>query len=95
MAQWQPAVRLSDEILASLKDPEVLKKMRALGFDPRPAGPEAFAALLRAEMTKVGNVVKGSRISAGIAGCCPLHIRACRARCDTGGGTTLPRIRPG
>jgi hypothetical protein len=45
MAQWQLAAHLSDEILASLKDPEVLKKMRALGFDQRPAGPEAFATL--------------------------------------------------
>lgn len=68
---WAPAglpkeiaTRLSDEILASLKDPEVLKKMRALGSDPRPTGPEAFAALQRAEMVKVGNVVKAARIAA-------------------------------
>lgn len=68
---WAPAglpkeiaTRLSDEILASLKDPEVLKKMRALGSDPRPTGPEGFAALQRAEMAKVGNVVKAARIVA-------------------------------
>ncbi|MES2415309.1 MAG: tripartite tricarboxylate transporter substrate binding protein [Pseudomonadota bacterium] len=68
---WAPAglpkdiaTRLSDEILASLKDPEVQKKMRSLGSDPRPTGPEAFAALQRAEMTKVGNVVKAARIVA-------------------------------
>ncbi len=68
---WAPAglpkeiqTRLSNEILASLKDPEVLKKMRGLGSDPRPTGPDAFAALQRAEMTKVGAVVKAAHIAA-------------------------------
>jgi tripartite-type tricarboxylate transporter receptor subunit TctC len=55
---------LSNEILASLKDTEVLKKMRGLGSDPRPTGPDAFAALQRAEMNKVGAVVKAANISA-------------------------------
>ena len=68
---WAPAgltkeiqTRLSNEILASLKDPEVLKKIRGLGSDPRPTGPDAFAALQRAEMTKVGAVVKAANIAA-------------------------------
>lgn len=62
---WAPAglpkdvaMRLSNEILASLKDPEVQKKMRALGSDPRPVPPEAFANLQRAELAKIGTVSK-------------------------------------
>jgi tripartite-type tricarboxylate transporter receptor subunit TctC len=68
---WAPAGlpkdiadRFSSEILASLKDPEIQKKMRGLGSDPKPVGPEGLAAMQRAELTKIDTVVKAARITA-------------------------------
>lgn len=68
---WAPAGlpkdiadRLTSEIQTSLKDPEVQKKMRGLGSDPKPVGPEGLAAMQRAELTKIDTVVKAARITA-------------------------------
>lgn len=68
---WAPAglpkdiaARISSEILASLKDPEVVRKLHGLGTDPRPVGAEGLAELQRSELSKIGKVVKAAQIVA-------------------------------
>lgn len=68
---WAPAglpkdvaARLSGAILTAMKDPDILQKLRALGSDPRPAGPEGLAAMQRTELSKIGAVVKKAQIAA-------------------------------
>lgn len=68
---WAPAglpreiaTRLSNEIVASQRDPEMQRKMHALGSDPRPRDQDGLAALQREEMVKIGAVVKAARIAA-------------------------------
>lgn len=57
-------VRLRSTLLKIVNDPAVKDKIRGVGFDPRPGDAEALSALHRAEMTKVGNVVKAAGIKA-------------------------------
>ncbi|MDP1691926.1 MAG: tripartite tricarboxylate transporter substrate binding protein [Burkholderiaceae bacterium] len=56
--------RLRGAFLKIVQDPVIGDKIRAIGFDPRPGDSEALSALHRAEMTKVGNVVKAAGIKA-------------------------------
>jgi tripartite-type tricarboxylate transporter receptor subunit TctC len=55
-----PAViaRLNREINAVLKEPEVVQKMQAQGFDLIGGSPEDFGALIRGEATKWAPVIK-------------------------------------
>lgn len=56
--------RLRSTLVKVVNDPTVIEKTRAVGFDPRPGDAEALSALHRAEMTKIGNVVKAAGIKA-------------------------------
>jgi len=51
------------EIMAVLVQPEVVQRFEQLGFLAQTAGPEEFAAFNRAEITKLGNVIKAGRIT--------------------------------
>jgi tripartite-type tricarboxylate transporter receptor subunit TctC len=67
---WAPAktpkpivTRLSDELVAVLKDPEVRKKLAAYGLNVAEAtGPTALAAAQRLEIQKLEKLVKFARI---------------------------------
>jgi tripartite-type tricarboxylate transporter receptor subunit TctC len=51
--------RVNHEMDASLKDPEVVKRLAALGFYTEGAGtPEALGEFIRAELAKWGGIVK-------------------------------------
>ena len=54
--------RLDREIQTVLAQPEAARRIQANGFDPMIGGPEALAALLRAEMTRAVKVVKDAGI---------------------------------
>ncbi|MES3013841.1 MAG: tripartite tricarboxylate transporter substrate binding protein [Pseudomonadota bacterium] len=56
------AGRLGRELLAILKDPTIGAKIRAIGFEPRPADAEALHVLHRAEMASVAATVKAAGI---------------------------------
>jgi tripartite-type tricarboxylate transporter receptor subunit TctC len=56
--------RLSNELLAILKDPAIAEKVRAIGFAPLPGDPEVLAATHRAEMASVAAAVKAAGIKA-------------------------------
>ena len=50
--------RLNAEINAVLKEPDVVKKMQAQGFDLIGGTPEAFGALVKGETDKWAPVIK-------------------------------------
>ncbi len=52
--------RLNAEAAKTLADPEVLKRIRAMGFEPQPDTPEAFGALIESEIAKWTKVVRAS-----------------------------------
>ena len=54
--------RLDREIQAVLAEPQAARRIQANGFDPMVGGPDALAALLRAEMTRAVKVVKDAGI---------------------------------
>ena len=56
------AGRLGRELLAILKDPGISAKIKAIGFDPRPADGEALGVLHRAEIASVAATVKAAGI---------------------------------
>jgi tripartite-type tricarboxylate transporter receptor subunit TctC len=56
--------RLRSSLLKIVNDPAIKDKIRSVGFDPRPGDADALSALHRAEMAKVGNVVKAAGIKA-------------------------------
>jgi tripartite-type tricarboxylate transporter receptor subunit TctC len=56
------AGQLGRELLAILKDPAIGAKIRAIGFEPRPADGEALHVLHRAEMSSVAATVKAAGI---------------------------------
>jgi tripartite-type tricarboxylate transporter receptor subunit TctC len=56
--------RLRSTLLKIVNDPAVKDKIRSVGFDPRPGDAEKLSATHRAEITKVGNVVKAAGIKA-------------------------------
>jgi tripartite-type tricarboxylate transporter receptor subunit TctC len=53
--------KLNAAFVAALKDPETVKRIRALGSDPMPMTPKEFAAFIDSEITKWGKVVAQSR----------------------------------
>jgi tripartite-type tricarboxylate transporter receptor subunit TctC len=56
--------RLSREIVESMKTKEVAERFLASGSVPTPAGAEDFAAHIKAELQKWGEVVRGANIRA-------------------------------
>ena len=54
--------RLNSEINAILKDPDVVKKLNAAGFDLAGGTPEEFAATIAGETAKWAPVIKRANI---------------------------------
>ncbi|PHK94635.1 hypothetical protein CR162_11925 [Pseudoroseomonas rhizosphaerae] len=52
--------RVSGHVAEILKEPEVLAKLRDLGSEPRPMGPQEFSAFIQAENVKWKEVVRVS-----------------------------------
>ncbi len=52
--------RASAEVMRAVEVPEVVARMRTTGAEPWPQGPDAFAALIRAEMAKWEPIVRAS-----------------------------------
>jgi tripartite-type tricarboxylate transporter receptor subunit TctC len=51
--------RLNAEVVAILKEPTVIERLRALGNEPRPTTPEEFKARMQADVAKWTAVVDG------------------------------------
>ena len=49
--------RLNTEVVAILKEPAVVERLRALGNDPKPMSPEQFKARMAADVAKWTAVV--------------------------------------
>jgi len=56
--------RLRGALAKIVNEPAIAEKTRGIGFDPRPGGHAMLAELHRAELTKVGRVVKAAGIKA-------------------------------
>ncbi len=56
--------QLNAAMATLLKDPRILERLARQGIEPRPLSPDAFNALLRADLVKMARVVKisGARI---------------------------------
>jgi tripartite-type tricarboxylate transporter receptor subunit TctC len=54
-------VKLNAAVVAALKDPEVVRRIRAVGMEPTPTTPEEFSAFIE------GEIVKAARLKAPIA----------------------------
>ena len=52
--------RMGQEIVSALADPDVVAKIRAIGADPAPLGPQAYAAFIQSEIQKWAPLVKAS-----------------------------------
>ncbi len=52
--------RMGQEIVSGLADPDVIGKIRAIGADPAPLGPQAYAAFINSEIQKWAPLVKAS-----------------------------------
>jgi tripartite-type tricarboxylate transporter receptor subunit TctC len=59
-APQEVVARLNAEAAKALAAPEVLERMRAIGFEPQPTTPQAFAALIESEIAKWAKVVRAS-----------------------------------
>ncbi len=56
------ATRLNTAVVALLRDPGVVQKLLQIGAAPAPGTPADFAAMLRAEIAKWGEVVRAANI---------------------------------
>ncbi len=54
--------RLSAEIANVLKQPDTVKRIEGVGFDPMIGGPEELAALLKSEIARAAKVIKDAGI---------------------------------
>jgi tripartite-type tricarboxylate transporter receptor subunit TctC len=54
--------RLNKEIVATLKDPEVVRLLRNQGVEPSPSTPEEMRAFMKKELDTWGRVVKEAKI---------------------------------
>jgi tripartite-type tricarboxylate transporter receptor subunit TctC len=54
--------RLNAELVAILKDADILARFRQLATDPVGNSPEEFAAFVRAELDKYARVIKAAGI---------------------------------
>lgn len=52
--------RMGQEIVSGLVDVDVVAKIRAIGADPAPLGPQAYAAFINSEIQKWAPLVKSS-----------------------------------
>jgi tripartite-type tricarboxylate transporter receptor subunit TctC len=52
--------RFGAEIVAALADPSVVARIRQMGAEPSPMGPDAYAAFIQAELGKWAPLVKAS-----------------------------------
>ena len=50
--------RLSNEVAKAVASPDVRERLIALGYEPRAAKTDDFAALIAADMSRFGRVVK-------------------------------------
>src|SRR5690606_40603727 len=55
--------RINRDVNAALRDPQLIKRFTAQGAEPYATSPEEFAALLRADVAKWGEVVRASGAS--------------------------------
>jgi tripartite-type tricarboxylate transporter receptor subunit TctC len=57
--------RLSEATTAALRSPDLRQRLEAMGSDAEPTTPEAFAALVRADLAKYAEIVKvsGARLN--------------------------------
>jgi tripartite-type tricarboxylate transporter receptor subunit TctC len=59
----EPIVRkLNEEMRAALASPDVVERLKAVGFDVTPGSPEQMAETIRTDMEKWGRVVKAAGI---------------------------------
>jgi tripartite-type tricarboxylate transporter receptor subunit TctC len=56
--------RVRDEVARIVQQPEIVERIRALGGEPVGNSPEAFAAIVRADIAKWKQVAKAANISA-------------------------------
>jgi tripartite-type tricarboxylate transporter receptor subunit TctC len=54
--------RLNAELVATLKDPDILERFKQLATDPVGNSPEEFAAFVRAELDKYARIIKSAGI---------------------------------
>ncbi len=54
--------RLNGELVAILRDPEILARFKQLATEPVGNSPEAFAAFVRAELDKYARIIKSANI---------------------------------
>jgi tripartite-type tricarboxylate transporter receptor subunit TctC len=54
--------RLNAELVATLKDPDILERFKQLATDPVGNSPEEFAAFVRSELDKYAKVIKAAGI---------------------------------
>jgi tripartite-type tricarboxylate transporter receptor subunit TctC len=52
--------RLSEATTAALRSPDLRQRLNAMGSDAEPTTPEAFAALVKADLAKYAEIVKVS-----------------------------------
>jgi tripartite-type tricarboxylate transporter receptor subunit TctC len=51
---------LGAEVVAALAEPAVVSRIRQMGAEPAPLGPQAYAAFMRAELARWAPIVKAS-----------------------------------
>lgn len=56
--------RLGSEVVAALKEPEIAEKIRAVGAEPAPLGPNEYKAFINDEIRKWSAIVKSSGATA-------------------------------
>jgi tripartite-type tricarboxylate transporter receptor subunit TctC len=54
--------RLNAELVAILKDPDILARFKQLSTDPVGNSPEEFAAFVKAELEKYARIIKAANI---------------------------------
>ena len=54
--------RLNTELVAILRDPDILARFKQLSTDPVGNSPEEFAAFVRAELDKYARIIKAAGI---------------------------------
>jgi tripartite-type tricarboxylate transporter receptor subunit TctC len=52
--------KLNDATVAALRLPDIREKFQAMGAEPAPTTPEAFAAFIKSEQAKYAKIVKDS-----------------------------------
>ena len=56
------AAKLSAEIIKALRQPDTVEKIKAVGFEPIPAGAEELAVAHKAEIARLAKVIKEAGI---------------------------------